>query len=82
MKIPNHIKEKMHKVAKLHGQAIEISRVVDDWFISHGFDIDELRCGDGLSLEELDYGNDVTDILIERIESGEFGPCGTTITQE
>lgn len=79
MKIPKHIKEKMRKIADLHRKGAEISREVDDWFIDHGFDIDNLRCGDGYSLEELDYGNDVTDTLCERIENGEFGPHRTKI---
>lgn len=74
MKIPKHIRDKMHCIADLHYKAAVMSRAVDDWLINKGFDIDELRCGDGYSLEELDYGNDVTDILCERIENGEFCP--------
>ena len=34
--------------------------------------MEDLRCGDGFRLEELDYGNDVTDAFCARIESGEF----------
>lgn len=71
MKIPKHIKDKMHRIADLHRKAAELSREVDAWFIDHGFDMDDLRCGDGFSLEELDYGNDVTDILCARIEGGD-----------
>ena len=74
MKVPKYIRDKMHKVAELHRKAADMAAEVDNWFVDHGFDIDELRCGDGYSLEELDYGNDVTDILCERIENGEF--CG------
>lgn len=73
MIIPKHIREKMHKVAELHHKAAELSRAIDEWFIKNGFDIEELRCGDGSSLEELDYGNDVTDVFCGRIENGEFG---------
>lgn len=76
MKVPKHIRDKMHKVADLHYRAASLSADVDNWFVDHGFDIDELRCGDGYSLEELDYGNDVTDILCERIENGEFCSYG------
>ena len=76
MKIPNHIQQKMHRIADLHYKAAVLSREVDEWLINRGFDIDELRCGDGYSLEELDYGNDVTDILCERIESGELCSYG------
>lgn len=76
MKVPKHIKEKMHRVADLHRKAFFLSREIDNWFIKHGFSMEDLRCGDGFSLEELDYGNDVTDVLCERIENGEFCPCG------
>lgn len=82
MKIPKHIKEKMHKIAQLNQQSASLSNEVDDWFIRHGFEMYELRCGDGTSLEELDYGNDITDILCERIECGEFGPHRTKVDQE
>lgn len=76
MKVPRYIQDKMHKVAELHHKAANISADVDNWFIDHGFDMNELRCGDGYSLEELDYGNDVTDILCARIENGDFRSYG------
>lgn len=72
MKIPGYIKYKMHRAAKLHSEASKLTKQVDEWFESRGYKAEDLRCGDGFSLEELDYGNDVTDILCERIESGEF----------
>lgn len=76
MKVPKYIKEKMHKIAEFQRKASDLSLEVDNWFIEHGFNMEDLRCGAGISLEELDYGNDVTDILCERIENGEFCPCG------
>ena len=76
MKIPNYIKHKMHQIAYLHSKAAAISSVVDNWFIEHGFDIEELRDGSGTSLEELDYGNDVTDTFCERVENGDFCSYG------
>ena len=82
MKVPKYIRDKMHKVAELHHKAADISTEVDNWFVDHGFDIAELRCGDGYSLEELDYGNDVADIFCERIENGEFGSYGERRTDE
>lgn len=72
MKVPGHIREKMHKIAELHRRAADISYVVDSWFIEHGYDIEDLRTGDGSSLEELDYGFDVTDDFCDRFEVGEF----------
>ena len=41
-------------------------------FVRTNAHLQDLRCGDGFSLEELDYGNDVTDAFCARIESGEF----------
>lgn len=51
----------MHKIAELSKKIRELSGEVDQYFIDKGFDIEELRCGNGRSLEELDYGNDITD---------------------
>lgn len=72
MEVPKYIQCKMHRAAKLHAEAAKLTRQVDEWFESRGYTPENLRCGDGLSLEELDYGNDVTDIFCERFESGEF----------
>lgn len=71
-KVPLYIKEKMHKLAKLSQQAEELENEISEWFCAKGFDEDALRCGNGASLEELIYGNDVTDEFCTRIESGEF----------
>lgn len=72
MEVPKYIQRKMHRAAKLHAEAATLTKQVDEWFERRGYATENLRCGDGLSLEELDYGNDVTDIFCERIESGEF----------
>lgn len=50
----------MHKIAELTKKAKELSCEVDQYFINKSFDIDELRCGNGRSLEELEYGIDIT----------------------
>lgn len=71
-KVPIPIKEKMHKLAKLSKEAKELDNEISEWFHSKGFNEDALRCGNGTSLEELLYGNDVTDEFCKRIESGEF----------
>lgn len=76
MKIPNYIKHKMHQIADLQYKARELSAVVDNWFVEHGFDIEEFRDGSGISLEELDYGNDVTEAFCERVENGDFCSYG------
>lgn len=72
MKVPEYIRRKMHRAAQLHAEASKLTRQIDEWFESRGYAAEDLRCGDGYSLEELDYGNDVTDILCDRIESGEI----------
>lgn len=71
MKIPNHIKQKMHRLARIQTTANELIKELDDWFDKYGFDIEKLRCGNGISLEELNYGNDVTDELCDWIERNE-----------
>ena len=72
MKVPEYIRHKLHRAAKIHAEASRLTRQVDEWFESRGYAPENLRCGDGFSLEELDYGNDVTDIFCDRVESGEF----------
>lgn len=72
MQIPKYIREKMRRGARFHAKAAwEISQV-EKWLEKNGFDVDALRDGSGASLEELDYGNDVTDALCDRMEAG-FG---------
>lgn len=73
MKVPEYIRNKMHRAAALHAEAARLMSHVDIWFENQGYSVEDLRCGDGFSLEELDYGNDVTDAFCERIENGEFG---------
>jgi hypothetical protein len=68
MIVPEIIKNKMHRVAKLNYKAAVISREVDNYFIEQGFEIEDLRSGNGVSLEELDLGNDVTDAFCEWFE--------------
>lgn len=80
VKVPKYIRESMHRIADLQSKAAALSRTVDDWFVSHGFDLEELRGGDGFTLEELDYGNDVTDVLCDRIENEGFGKITDTAT--
>ena len=62
----------MHRIAELHTEATELMDEVEEYLISKGYDIEAIRDGSGASLEELDYGNDVTDKLCERLENG-FG---------
>ena len=67
--IPKHMKSKMHRLAKLSQKVSELDNEISEYFISLGFDEESLRCGSGNSLEELIYGNDVTDEFCAYIEN-------------
>lgn len=72
MKIPKYIKAKMHRVALLNIAADKEMEIVEEWLERKGLDTstEGLRDGSGISLEELEFGNDITDELCERIENG------------
>lgn len=62
-------------MAHLNALAEYEMKKIEDWLESHGIDASYsamdgggLRDGSGCSLEELEYGNDITDELCERIE--------------
>lgn len=65
MKIPKHIQDKMHRIAKLHSTANALMREVDEWFRQQGCDEAVIRNGNGMSLEELEYGCDITDEFVQ-----------------
>ena len=71
MKVPKYIKQKMHRVARLTCLARYEMMKVEEWLQEHDIETDygsSMRCGDGNSLEELEYGNDITDSLCSKIE--------------
>lgn len=68
MKIPKHIQDKMHRVAKLHKQANAIMAEIDEWFEKRGYDDSFIRNGNGISLEGLEYGEDITDEFVKAAE--------------
>lgn len=70
IKIPKYIKVKMHKIAILQTQASVLMKEVEEYLEKNGYNIEAIRDGSGDSLEELDYGNDVTDALCQRLEEG------------
>ena len=72
MKVSKEIQKKMHRLAQLTRQSAVLCAEINDYFESKGYDIDELRRGDGESLDELDYGNDITDAFVAKMEAGEF----------
>lgn len=68
MKIPKYVKASMKRCVKHNNIAAEEMKNVETWLDFHGVDVEKLRDGCGISLEELEYGNDVVDELCERIE--------------
>lgn len=73
MVIPNYIRSKMHLCASHACQAAKYDIEVVNWLEKHGVNVESISDGDGTSLEELMYGNDVTDELCHRIEEMEGG---------
>lgn len=69
MKVPKYIKEKMHKLAKLSEEAMQLENEIDEYLEGKGIDPEELRDGSGITLTELSAGSDITDDLVKRIES-------------
>lgn len=72
MKVPKYIQARMHKAAAYAQKMNDEMRIVDAWFERNGYDSDVLRSGDGYSLEELEYGNDITDVFCEEFEAGKY----------
>ena len=72
MIVSKEIQKKMHKLAKLTSQAAILDREINDYFEINGYDIDELRAGDGNTLDELNYGNDITDQFVEDIKNDKY----------
>ena len=71
MKIPGHIREKMHKIALYARKASDLDHEVGLWLERCGLEVEKLSSGDGFGFEELLYGNDVTDALCDLIEQME-----------
>lgn len=75
MKIPKYIQDKMHRVADLAQQKGRLMWEIEQWLLRNGLTEDDLenggylRCGDGVSLEELEYGTDITEFLVEKLEA-------------
>lgn len=75
MRISKDIQGKMHKLAKPTSQAAILDREINDYFESKGYDIDELRSGDGTTIDELNYGNDITNTFVNDFENGKYEYC-------
>lgn len=75
MRISKDIQRKMHKLAQLTSQATMLDKEINDYFESKGYDIDELRSGDGTTIDELNYGNDITNTFVNDFENGKYEYC-------
>lgn len=75
MRVPKYIQDKMHRVAELQRQSDRLIWEIEEWLRRNGVteeDLDNggyLRCGDGVSLEELEYGEDITELLVGKLEA-------------
>lgn len=75
MKVSKEIQKKMHRLASLSAQASVLDREINEYFEGKGYDIDALRSGDGTTLDELNCGNDITDIFVEDMVNGYYECC-------
>ncbi len=57
MRIPKYIRKKLMDISDHANKISEISAEVQEWFEKNGFSDEELRSGNGCSLEEFEYGN-------------------------
>ena len=57
---------KMKKVAKLAGEMFSLSAEIEQELMALGYSDEELRDNSGVSLDELEMGNDIVDELMEK----------------
>ena len=69
-KFPDELKKRLSESAKMFNEAIQAVSEADALFQeTFGEDSDHFpwwRCGDGTSLEEIEYGNDVSEEIAEK----------------
>ena len=77
MKISKEIQQKMHRLAKLSNECRDLSCEIEEYLIQKSKRNNYLpheflyiwRDGSGISLEELENGNDITDQFVEWAEN-------------
>lgn len=57
---------KMKKVAKLADEMFSLSAEIENELMALGYSDEELRDNSGVSLDELEMGNDIVDELMEK----------------
>ena len=70
MRIPKGIQAKMHRAATMYAKAAKVMEEIDEYLQAKGAPPEVYRTGNGVSLEELEYGNDVTDEFVRWAEEG------------
>lgn len=69
MKVPKYIENKMRRAHRHFQAGSALMDDVNEWLEAHGFDILELRNGDGMSLEEIEYGSEgAVDHFLEKLK--------------
>jgi len=80
--VPKSITSKMRRIAGLSVKVRDLTDEVEEWFSSQGCDIHSQGSGSmrqyrrGVGLDELEYGNDVTDEIVELYMAGKFNAHG------
>lgn len=70
IRIPKAIQAKMHRAAAMYAKCAGLMEEIDGFLQSKGISPEVYRTGNGVSLEELEYGNDVTEQFVEWAEEG------------
>lgn len=66
MMTKSQLYRKMKKVAKLADEMFSLSAEIENELMALGYSDEELRDNSGVSLDELEMGNDIVDELMEK----------------
>lgn len=71
MLLPKHIEKKLLTAANHARRMTALMAQVNEWFESKGFSAEDLRSGNGVSLEEFEYGSKEIEpeLLLEEFKS-------------
>ncbi len=67
MNLPKKMIDNLYKASKLYAKAQMLVNEVDDYITSQGFDTEDYRGGDGISLEEIEYSAGDTTVVAKFI---------------
>lgn len=67
--VPKYIEDKMRRALRHFQAGSDLMCDVNEWLEARGFDMEKLRDGDGMSLEEIEYGSeDAVDHFLEKLK--------------